>query len=281
MRRIGLIDHYLDEFHAYNAFKTVDLANKKLGYDYAIVGAYAECDKAGGVSSDAFCEKFSIKRYGSIGELAEAVDALIILAPDNSERKEALAFEAIPYRKPIFMDKTFTNSYASAVRIFDEADKFGTPLFSSSSLRYSAELAPFKGDSTSVLVFGSGVTMEDYAVHYLEIVISLMGVGVKKVAFETRGIQEWVELTYADGRRATMAISMEGYLGFHVFLADRDGSTKNITIASDFFALQMEEILGFFSGKGTSFDRKETLELMRVYDAIFEVKENSNKCVTL
>ena len=281
MRKIGFIDYFLDEYHAHNAFKTVALANEKLGYDYKIVGAYAERDSDGGLTTDEFCAKYGIARYNTIEELAKDVDALMIFAPDNAERKEALAFEAIPFGKPIFMDKTFTSSYASAVRIFSEADKYGTPLFSSSSLRYSSELAPFKGDSTSVLVFGSGVTMEDYAVHYLEIVISLMGVGVKRVAFEQRGIQEWVDLTYADGRRATMAISMESYLDFHVFLADRNGSTADITVKSNFFALQMEEILKFFSGAEPSFDRNETLELMRVYDAIFEVKENSNKCVTL
>ena len=281
MRKIGFIDHFLDEYHAHNAFKTVALANEKLGYDYKIVGAYAECDSKDGLTTDEFCAKYGIARYNTIADLAKDVDALIIFAPDNSERKEALAKEAIPCGKPIFMDKTFTDSYESAVRIFAEADKYSTPLFSSSSLRYASELAPYKGDSTSVLVFGSGVTMEDYAVHYLEIVISLMGTGVKTVRFEARGIQEWVDLTYADGRRATMAISMESYLDFHVFLADRNGSTADIAVTSNFFALQMEEILKFFSGEKPSFDRNETLELMRVRDAILAAKEKDDKCATL
>ena len=281
MKRIGIIDYFLDEYHAHVAPKNVDAVSKKLGYDFKIVAAYAERDADGGLTTDEFCEKYSVKRCGSIEELATLVDCFMILAPDNNEKKEGYALEAVKYGKPIFMDKTFTESYESAVRIFDAADKAGVPLFSSSSLRYASELQPYKTDCTSVLVTGSGVELEMYAVHYLEIVISCMGVGIGSVRHEMRGEQEWAHIEYSDGRHATFAISMGKYLGFRVFLTDRDGITDDIQIGSDIFALQMAAVLKFFKTGAADFDRAETLELMRVYDAIFESKGGNGKWVNL
>ena len=281
MKKIGLIDYYLDEYHAHVAPSNVLAMSAELGYDFKVTAAYAECDKEGGLSNEAFCEKYGLEGYGSIAELAGNVDCFIILSPDNNEKKESLALEAIKYGKPIFMDKTFTAGYESAVRIFDAADKAGVPLFSSSSLRYAEELQPYKTDCTSVLVTGSGVELEIYAVHYLEIVMACMGVGVRSVRHEMRGQQEWAHIEYKDGRHATIAISMGEYLDFRVFLADKYGITRDLPIKSSIFALQMKAILNFFETGKASFDRAETLELMRVMDAIIKSKVGCGKWVNL
>lgn len=281
MKKIGYIDYYLDEFHAHAGFDSIGKLNSELGTDYAIVAAYAEKDSEGGMSTAEFCEKYGIESKASIAELCAAVDYVIILSPDDNDKKEGYAIEAIKARKPIFMDKTFTDTYESAVRIFDAADKAGVPLFSSSSLRYAAELQPYMDNSTSVLVMGSGVTMYVYAVHYLEIVISCMGVGIDTVRHEQRGEQEWVHLGYRDGRQATIAISMGEYMDFHVFLADSCGKTRDFVISSPIFKLQMAAVLRFFETGGESFDRAQTLELMRAKDAIIKSKEENGKCVKL
>lgn len=281
MKRIGLIDYYLDEYHAHVAPKNVEAMSKMLGLDYKVTAAYAERDSETGLTTDEFCAKYSIKRCNSIEELAAEVDCFMILSPDHNSKKEGYALEAIKYGKPIFMDKTFTDSYESALRIFDAADKAGVPMFSSSSLRYAKELEAYKTDSTSVLVTGSGVELDMYAVHYLEIVISCMGVGIGSVRHEMRGQQEWAHIEYRDSRHATVAISMGEYLGFRIFLADKDGITADLAIESDIFACQMAAVLNFFESGKADFDRAETLELMRVKDAIFESKRGDGKWVKL
>ena len=86
-----------------------------------------------------------MKKCATIAELASEVDYFIILSPDNSEKKLEYAKEAFKYGKRTFMDKTFCDSYASAVAIFDEAKKTGVKFFSSSSLRYATELNPYMG----------------------------------------------------------------------------------------------------------------------------------------
>jgi hypothetical protein len=149
-------------------------------------------------------------------------------------------------------------------------------------LRYASELTPYLGAAKSVFVLGSGVSLVDYAVHYLEIIVACMGVGAKQVCFEQRGNQEWAHIDYADGRKASFGISMKAsYLDFGVYVADKDGDSKFLPITSDFFALQMEDVLRFFNTKEVSFDVAQTLELMKIRDGIFQSKAEGGVWVTL
>lgn len=282
MKKIGLIDYYLDEWHAHHAFETVKACNAKNGTDYMVAAVWAETDKEGGMTTDEYCAKHGVEKCSSIAELTEKVDYIIILSPDNAEKKLGYAREAFKAGKPTFLDKTFTENYESAQAIFAAAKEAGTPFFSSSALRYADELNAYMGTAKSVFVFGSGASMVDYAVHYLEIVIKMMGTGISKVRFEQRGNQEWAEMTYADGRRATIAISMAAsYLDFAVFVADDKGDSQFLPIASDFFGNQMADILRFFETGKPSFDGNETLELMKVRDAILKSKAEAGVCVQL
>jgi hypothetical protein len=167
------------------------------------------------------------------------------------------------------------------VRIFDAADKAGVPLFSSSSLRYASELQAYKTNSTSVLAIGSGVKLELYVVHYLEIVYTCMGAGIESVRHEQRGAQEWAHIYYRDGRRATIVINIGEQMNFSVLLADCEGRSRSFVINSPIFRLQMEMILDFFKTGKPSFDRAETLELMRTIDAIMKSKREDGACVNL
>ena len=138
------------------------------------------------------------------------------------------------------------------------------------------------GTAKSVFVLGSGVTLEDYAVHYLEIIVACMGLGAKQVRFEQRGNQEWAEIVYADGRKATFAISMAAsYLDFGVYVADKAGDSAFLPITSDFFGLQMADILNFFKTGEVSFDVAQTLELMKIRDGILKSKAEAGAWVTL
>ena len=281
MKKIGYIDYYIDEFHANKGAVTLKKYNDEHGTDYRLAAVWAEIDKVGGMTTDEFCQKHSAEKCATIAELCEKVDYVIIFAPDNSEKKEEYALQALRFGKPVFMDKTFTDSYASAKRIFAAADAANTPLLSSSSVRYADELVPYMGGCNSLLAFGSGVDMVDYAVHYLEFVVACMGVGISTVRHEQRGQQEWVHITYGDGRQATLAISMGEWLPFHVFLTDRDGVTANLPIGSPIFERQLAAVIHFFETGDAGFDRAQTLELMKARDAIFQSKENHGVCVKL
>lgn len=282
MKKIGYIDYYLDEWHAHHGFETIKAYNEKTGADYQVVAAWGEIDKQGGLTNKEFCERYGIKLCSTIAELAGEVDYLIILSPDNAEKKLGYAKEVFAFGKPTFLDKTFADSYPSAQAIFDEAKKTGTAFFSSSALRYATELNPYMGTAKSIFVLGSGANIVDYAVHYLEIIAVCMGIGAKAVKWEQRGNQEWAEIVYADGRKATLAISMAAsYLDFGVFVADKDGDSVYLPITSDFFGNQMADVLRFFESGKCSFDTKQTLELMKIRDGILQSKTEAGVWVTL
>lgn len=282
MKKIGYIDYYLDEWHAHHGFETIKAYNDAHGTDFAVTAVWAEIDKDGGMTTDEFCAKYGVKKCATIEELAEQVEYLYILAPDNSEKKLAYAKAAFGSGKRVFLDKTFAENYAAAQAIFAEAEKTGTAFFSSSALRYATELNAYLGTAKSVFVLGSGASLEDYAVHYLEIIVACMGVGIERVRFEQRGNQEWAEMVYADGRKATFAISMAAsYLDFAVFVADKDGDSAFLPIASDFFGGQMADVLRFFETGKPSFDGAQTLELMKVRDAILKSKAEAGAWVNL
>ncbi len=282
MKKIGYIDYYLDEYHAHQGFKSLKVYNEKNGTDFAVTAVYAEKDCENGMTTDEFCAKYGIEKCASIAELGEKVDYLIILSPDNSEKKLGYAKQAFLTGKPTFLDKTFTDSYASALEICEASKKTGTPFFSASPLRYADELNAYMGTAKSILVMGSGVDLKDYAVHYLEIIMATMGVGVKQACWEQRANQEWMHLEYADGRKATAAISMNAsYLDFVMFVADKDGDSAIVPITSDIFANQMAGVLNFFTTGEVTFAKEQTLELMKVRDAILKSKAEAGVWVQL
>ena len=138
------------------------------------------------------------------------------------------------------------------------------------------------GTAKSIFVLGSGVSLVDYAVHYLEIIVACMGVGAKQVCFEQRGNQEWATIDYVDGRKASFGISMAAsYLDFCIYVADKNGDSQFMPIQSDFFALQMADVLTFFKTGEVSFDTAQTLELMKIRDGIFQSKAQGGVWVTL
>jgi hypothetical protein len=59
MKRIGLIDYYLSEWHANHYPEWIRQANEALGTDYRVTMAWAECEISpiDGVSTDEWCEK--------------------------------------------------------------------------------------------------------------------------------------------------------------------------------------------------------------------------------
>ena len=282
MKRIGLIDYYLDEWHAHHAFETVKACNEKNGSDFAITAVWAETDKQGGMSTDEYCAKHGVEKCASIEELGKKVDYLMILSPDNAEKKLGYAKQAFKVCKRVFLDKTFAENFESAAEIHKAAEASNAQYFSSSALRYATEIAPYNGTAKSVFVFGSGASLVDYAVHYLEIIIKMMGIGIDKVRHEQRGNQEWAEIVYASGKKATFAISIgASYLDFSVFVADDKNDSAFLPITSDFFGAQMADILHFFETGKTSFNGLETLELMKARDGIMKSKSENGAWITL
>ena len=57
MKKIGIIDYFIDEWHSNKYLGLFEQANKELGLDYKVVYGWAETDKEGRLTTKEWCEK--------------------------------------------------------------------------------------------------------------------------------------------------------------------------------------------------------------------------------
>lgn len=273
MKKIGFIDYYLSEWHANNYPLWIKAANEKLGTDFVVSYAWAEKDVSplDGVTTDEWCEKFGAEKCDTIEELCEKSDYIVILAPSDPETHLGYAEVALPFGKRTYIDKTFAPDYATAKKIFDIAKKYGTPFFSTSALRYAEEFESLKGPSNAIITGGGG-NFHEYMIHPIEIFVSLFSDKVTRVKVETMGYQRICRLETAKGFEAAIIYSPAFIYTVTAQMGEGMFCKKDAT--ADFFVNLTEKIIGFFETGKEPFDPSETLEVMRVRDALLEAEKN-------
>ena len=268
MKRIGLIDYYINEWHALNYPSFLGNVKNSVDEEIFITDFYAEIDHPD-LSSDEYAEKYKIHKCSSLEELCNKCDYLMVLYPDNPERKFETIKKVIPFKKPIFVDKTFMNTYLEAKATLDLADQFGTPLFTSSSLRYADELKTLENPE-SLLVIAPSVHLSDYWIHPLEIVVSKMGSGAIRAKLSKSGVHHMLNIEYKDNKTALIVIAEGG--NAQDFFVSGNGKFKQnlVRLTSPYFENEMRDILRFFIEKKPSFSKQQTLEAMRLRDIALE-----------
>ena len=267
MKKIGFIDYYISEWHANNYPKWIKEASERLGLQYKVEYAYAEkyISPVDNRNTDEWCEAFSVKKCDSIAELCEKSDFVIVLAPSNPEKHLGYAKEVLKHGKPTYIDKTFAQNYETAEKIFKIGEELGTEFFSSSALRYSSALDGLT-DVKYITTFGGGSNLPEYIIHQAEMVISACRARPLSVKVEKQGCQ-YISLVKLDGEKAaTMIYSPD--LSFAVSAENSFGKRVYKPAASDHFPRLLESILIFFETRTRSFDAKETLEVMKLRDAV-------------
>jgi len=277
MIRIGFIDFYLDEWHANNYPKWIRDEAEKMGVPFEIAYAYEDKAKEGGISSAQWCLKNGVTLLSSIDEVVEKSDVIIVLSPDNSEEHERLSEKALRSGKPVYVDKTFAPDLASAKRMFELAEKHNTPLCSSSALRCSRNLDRLKGDAGIVnfAVTGGG-NFEIYAVHQLEMIVSVMGTGAKRVMVTGSRFAHNVTIDFGKGRYATMAQS--DIYDFTCAVTYEDG-TGEMVVPMEYFPSFIHDMLVFFNGGAPVAPKAETLSVMALIQALGEADKKKGAWV--
>lgn len=209
MKKIGFIDFFLDEWHANNYPEWIRENSASVGRGCDVAYAWAETDKPGGLNTTDWCNRFGVEAITSIYELVNKSDYIIVLSPDNPEHHEKLSRMPLMSGKPVYIDKTFSPNFSSGMRMFELADKYHTPMFSSSALRFAKELSAYPDNKVNrelleyVATLGSGF-FENYSVHQLEIIFSLMGLGASRIKRLSSDNGRLLVIEYADKRRSSM-----------------------------------------------------------------------------
>ena len=273
--KIGIVDYYLSEWHANNYPAWLKKASEALGIDATVTAAWAEKEVSpvDGVSTDAWCQKQGVARAESLEALCENCDAIMILAPSDPEKHLEYARVVLPYGKPTFIDKTFAPDFEEAQTIVALAKQYGTPMFSSSALRFADELEALNGSRDLILTAG-GSNLPEYLIHPLEMAIKVLNASIESVWVKRQGGQYLLGGQTADGARMTVVFAQK--MPYTVAAEGQDGSASYTAIRSDFFGGLMRAILSFFDSGIPPVKAEETLQIMQLRDALLKAADQAD-----
>lgn len=282
-KKIGFVDYYISEWHANHYPEWIGKANESLGTDYEVAYAWAELDTSplDGVTTQQWCEKFGAEQCKTIAELCKKSDYIIVLAPSDPDKHLQYARQVLPFGKRTYIDKTFAPDYPTAKAIFDLAEKYGTPFFSSSALRYADELKELRelGQLRSVVITGGGGNFNEYNIHLVEMAVALLNAPAEKVKVEAVGNQRICRVVSTNGSEAALIYSI-GY-NYTLMAIPVEGKFSRKVVASEFFVNLLRDIIHFFETGEKSFDSAQTLQVMAVRDALLQAEMQDGQWVTL
>ncbi|MGY6744005.1 MAG: Gfo/Idh/MocA family protein [Cecembia sp.] len=289
-KKVGIIG--LDTSHSI-AFTKVLNEHQHTGeyLGYYVVAAYphgsrdipSSMDRIPGYTEE--IQKMGVRIMGSIAELLEQVDVVLLETNDGKLHLEQ-ALEVFKAGKRMFIDKPITASYADAVKIFQASEKYGIPIFSSSSLRYVKGIEAI--DKSKVLGADtfSPATIEPshpdlfwYGIHGVETLYTVMGTGCESLVRISTENTDVVVGTWKDGRIGTFRGTRSGVhdYGGTVFTTE-----KNVVLGpySGYEPLLLE-IVKYFETGLIPVQPEETLEILAFMEAADESKKLNGKRVFL
>ncbi len=277
-KKIGFIDLYIDEWHANNY--PAWIRGGKYADEVEIHMAWQlESESREGLRSlEQWCKDFNVTPASSQEELIAECDYIIVLAPSNPEVHEELAHQALMSGKPLYMDKPFAPNKATAERIFALAAEHNTPMFSSSALRFSNEIADLKanmfkdGKIQFVSTIGGGSSYWEYCIHQLEIVTALLGTGATRLMHTATGDIKNVVIQYNDERSANITYSPN--LGFQFTAVGKEHAS--VSQCSNFFPVLMDSMMNFFLTGENPVPSAETIEVAAMVGQSVAAQDSPN-----
>ncbi len=279
MLKIGLIDRYLDNWHANYYPGFLRDAAKEMGLDADITHVWAEMDAPGGMTNEEWCRMIGgVTLVDSYAELIASCDVLMFLCADDVYPHERLADLALRSGKRLYCDKTFAPDTASARRMFQLAKQCGTPLFTSSAMRFCPDLtrycedARLAGKKAAFAASTGPGEIVNYSVHQLEMIERVMGTGaVDCMAFAVHDSKTLV-YRYPGGRRATVVQSPNAI--FSLVVSDDyahwdtpNKPTNRAISPVDYYMPFMKALLTFYLTGELPLQPADTMEIMAMQEA--------------
>ena len=196
---------------------------------------------------------------------------------------------ALPFHKPLFIDKPFAASLRDVIEIFRLAKQAGVPVFTSSSLRFSAGMKtvtrPEVGGLVGALAYGPAAFEPHhpdlfwYGIHAAESLFTAMGRGCERVTRTSTADTDLVTGVWTDGRVG----SMRGMRGVKAEYGIVAFGTKGVVDAKldGAYAAMLKELLDFFRTGIAPVSSAETIEIYAFMEAAHESKRRGGVPVTI
>ena len=277
MKKIGLIDYYLDEFHANNYVEWIKEASNG---EFEVAYAWAKIDAPNGMTTQQWCEHYNVQQVDTEEKLTDISDFIIVLSPDNPEMHEELCQVPLRSGKHVYVDKTFAPDAATARRIFAIAEEHGTPCFSSSALRFAQEYQGIdKSKIQNIASWGPG-TYEIYSIHQIEPIVSLMGSEAQRVMYI--GTKNWPALVIEFSGNRCAVMSHHGWsCPFAMAVNFDDATSQCLQVQSDYFKLFIQEMVDFFRSGEIKVAHAETVAVIAIRNAGLKAAQVPGTWVTV
>ena len=272
MKKLGFIDLFIDEWHANNYPAWIKTARR--GTEFELAYAWEKAPQ-NGRPLEKWSADFGVTPLKSMEEVVEKSDAVFVLAPSNPEVHRELAEIPLKSGKPVFVDKPFAPSKADAEAMFELAAKHNTPLMSSSALRFSTELDAYrnKPGTTYMETTGGGRSFWEYSIHQIEMIVSVLGTGAKRIMQCGANDVEHMVIQYEDDRRASVTYTPNAPFTTRLV---HEGKMIVNPQCSDFFPILLSEILDFFATGKSPIDTAQTIEIAALVAAGIKALEAKN-----
>ena len=236
-------------------------------------------------------EKFGVKMYDSIEELAKNVDAILILSVDGRPHLDQFR-RTLAAKKPVFIDKPLAGSLKDALEIARLSKAHNVPVFSSSSLRYTKD-SPMRqkeqlekiGPIASAFSYGPAELephhpdMFWYGIHACEALYSVLGTGCERVVRTHTAKTDVITGVWSDGRVGTMQGNRSSRAGYGVTVIGSKGALKGGEISG--YKPLIEEYMKFFQTGVAPVPIETTIELLAFMEAADESKRRGGAPVTI
>ncbi len=291
-KRIGIIG--LDTSHAVAFTKELNVKKPDFAAGYRVVAAYPKgsLDIASSVKRIPGYIKdvkgMGVEVVDSIAALLKKVD-VILLETNDGRRHLEQAIPVIKAGKPLFVDKPVAASLADALTLYQMADHYKVPLFSSSSLRYMSTAQDVAGGKIGKVLGAdaySPCTLEKthpdfywYGIHGVEILYTVMGTGCQELARTHTAGTDVAVGTWNDGRIGTFRGTRTGK---HTYGGTAYGE-KGDTVLGPYegYAPLLKEIIRFFETGQSPVKKEETIEIYTFMTAADESRLTGGGRVSL
>jgi len=235
-------------------------------------------------------KKMGVEIVDSIEALLPKVDAVLLESNDGKVHLEQVrpVFKA---KKPVFIDKPLAATLPDCIRILNEAAVSGTPVYTSSSLRYGVGTIAVRGGSIGTVTHAetfspaktepSHVDLYWYGIHGVESLFTVMGRGAEKVkrGTTTDGLIE-VTGEWSGGRtgifREANTTDRKGYGG------KAKGDKGEAAVGTyDGYEPLLAEVATFFRTGKSPVAVDESLEIYAFMEAADESKRRGGEAVSL
>lgn len=228
----------------------------------------------------------------SIAALLEQVDAVLLESNDGRVHLEQ-ALPVLKAGKPLFVDKPVAGDLADVIAIYEAAKQYQTPVFSSSSLRYTDGAKKINGGTVGEIVGCDAYspcpiekTHPDfywYGIHGVETLYAIMGPGCETVVRVNTPNTDLAVGTWQDGRIGTFRGRRKENNGYQGGYGGTAYGSKGIAQIGSFSGYEplLVEVVKFFQTGKAPVSPAETIEIYTFMTAADRSRQTGGKPVRM